>query len=94
MTELIKILTFFTLIEWSFVILSYVSFYFLMERRASKPKIRLRGIILSLIAGILQLIFLISVEVWSMAFLSFTFIFLKLFGFRNCIKEIKEVNKQ
>lgn len=92
--DLLEIDMFFTPIEWSFVILSYVSFYFLMEKRASKPKIRLRGIILSLIAGILQLIFLISVEVWSMAFLSFTFIFLKLFGFRNCINEIRRLRNE
>ena len=84
----------FTPIEWVIMILAYIGFYYLMEKRASSPKIRLRGIFIDIIAGILQMIFLISVNVWSMAFLSFTFIFLKLYGLRNCINELKRLKNE
>ena len=81
----------FTPLEWSIFILSYISFFYLMERRASNPKIRLRGILINLIAGGLQIALFVSIGLWSMALLSFTFIFLKLFGMINCIKEIRNV---
>ena len=78
-----------TPIEWAFTILVYLGTFYLMEKRASNPKIRLRGISIDFIAGFLQMIFLASVGIWSMAFISFTFLFLKGYGIRNCIREIR-----
>lgn len=86
---LISIVLSWTPIEWSFTILVYLGTFYLMEKRASNPKIRLRGIVIDFIAGFLQMIFLASVGIWSMAFISFTFLFLKGYGIRNCIREIR-----
>ena len=85
---IIEILKGWTIIEWTFTILVYIGTFYLMEKRASNPKIRLRGIIIDFTAGFLQMIFLASVGIWSMAFISFTFLFLKAYGIKNCIKEI------
>ena len=83
----------FTPIEWTLIFLVFISFYYLMEKRASNPKIRLRGVILNLIAGILQMLFLISISVWSMVILSIVFVPMKVFGIKNCIIEIKKGRK-
>lgn len=78
-----------TPIEWFFTVLVYVAFFLLTSKKAKNPRIRAYGFAIDFIAGFLQMIFLMSKGIVSMAFISFTFLFIKINGIKNCLKEGK-----
>jgi len=80
-------------IEWVFIILSFIAFYFFIGKKASKPSFRVIGFILSIIIAILITIFSFSIGVLSLAFINLCYVFLNGYGMFNCFKEIKS-NRQ
>ncbi|MBD3255300.1 MAG: hypothetical protein GF383_09420 [Candidatus Lokiarchaeota archaeon] len=81
------------LIEWAFTILSFVSFYFFIGKRASKANFRLIGFLLSIIISILLSIFSFSIGVLSIGIIQLCYIFLSSYGMINCILEIRKNKK-
>lgn len=80
-------------IEWVFIILSFIAFYFFIGKNASKPNFRVIGFILSIIIAILITIFSFSIGVLSLALINLCYVFLNGYGMFNCFKEIK-LNRQ
>lgn len=80
-------------IEWAFIILSFIAFYFFVSKNASKPRFRIIGLILSIIISILISIFSFSIGVLSLALINLCYVFLNAYGIFNCFKEIKS-NRQ
>lgn len=81
------------IIEWAFIILSFIAFYFFVSKKASNPSFRIIGLILSIIIAILISIFSFSIVVLSLALINLCYIFLNGYGIFNCFKEIK-LNRQ
>jgi hypothetical protein len=83
----------FTLIEWVFLVLVYLSFGIHTSKKAKNPKVRAEAFSIGFVAGFLQMIFLLMNDIYSMAFVSFTFLFVRINGIKNCIKEVKKKNE-
>ena len=81
------------IIEWAFIILSFIAFYFFVSKNASNHSFRIIGLILSIIIAILISIFSFSIGVLSLALINLCYIFLNGYGIFNCFKEIK-LNRQ
>ena len=81
------------LIEWAFTILSFIAFYFFISKKASQPKFRIIGLILSIIISILMAIFSFSIGVLSLGIINTCYIFLNGYGIFNCYMEIKSNKK-
>ena len=77
------------IIEWAFIILSFIAFYFFVSKNASNPSFRIIGLILSIIIVILISIFSFSIGVLSLALINLCYIFLNGYVIFNCFKEIK-----
>lgn len=80
----------FTPIEWIFTILTFVSFYFLIDKYASDPQRRIYGFAIGIIASVLQIIFLLSKGIISMPLISVFFILMRIKGIKNCSNELKD----
>ncbi|MFX0072379.1 MAG: hypothetical protein ACFFAO_14940 [Candidatus Hermodarchaeota archaeon] len=81
------------LIEWAFTILSFISFYFFISKKASEPSFRIIGLILSIIISILVSIFTFSIGVMSLAIINLLYVGLTAFGIFNCCLEIRRNKK-
>jgi len=81
------------LIEWIFIILSFIAFYFFIGKKASQPSFRIIGWVISITINFLIAIFTLSIGVLSLGIINICYVFLNGYGILNCYTEIQKKKK-
>ncbi len=75
-------------IEWKFTVLSFISFFFFISKKASQPSFRIIGWIISIIINLLLALFTLSIGVLSLRVINIFYVFLDGYGIFTCYVEI------
>ena len=81
------------LIEWIFIILTFIVYYFFIGEKANKSTCRLIGWTICLFSGVLMTIYCFSINSWSLFFVNLVGCIFSIYAVYECYKEIKPMIK-